>query len=93
VAKGAVTIYDIAKLAGVSAATVSNVLNDKGRVSERTRKLVQGIAEEQGYVVNSAAKSLRESRSRTIGVITPDVSNDFFSSIVLHRETLLFARG
>lgn len=92
-AKGAVTIYDIAKLAGVSAATVSNVLNDKGRVSERTRKLVQGIAEEQGYVVNSAAKSLRESRSRTIGVITPDVSNDFFSSIVLHMEKLLFERG
>jgi LacI family transcriptional regulator len=93
VGKRSVTIYDIAKLAGVSAATVSNVLNGKGRVSERTRKLVQDIADEQGYVTNSSAKSLREARTRTVGVVTPDVSNDFFSSIVQGIETLLSAKG
>lgn len=87
------SIYDIAKIAGVSAATVSNVLNDKGRVSERTRRLVMDIAHEQGYVANFAAKSLRESQTKTVGVVTPDVSNDFFSSIVRSIETRMNARG
>lgn len=91
--KRTVSIYDIAKLAGVSAATVSNVLNNKGRVSEKTRSYVMKIAQEQGYIPNFAAKSLREERTNTVGIITPDVSNDYFSSIVLAVETLLYNEG
>ena len=92
-AKRSVSIYDIAKLAGVSTATVSNVLNQKGSYSERTRDLVLKIAREQGYVANFAAKSLRKSSTKTIALITPDVSNDFFSTLVLKVEGLLRTAG
>ena len=92
-AKRAVSIYDIARLAGVSTATVSNVLNQKGSYSERTRDLVLRIADEQGYVANFAAKSLREASTKTIALLTPDVSNDFFATLVLKVEGLLHAAG
>jgi DNA-binding LacI/PurR family transcriptional regulator len=92
-AKRTVSIYDIAKLAGVSTATVSNVLNNKGSYSEKTRDLVMRIAREQGYVANFAAKSLREASTKSIALLTPDVSNDFFSTLVLKVEGLLRAAG
>ena len=92
-AKRSVSIYDIAQLAGVSTATVSNVLNQKGSYSEKTRDLVLRIAREQGYVANFAAKSLREASTKTIALLTPDVSNDFFSTLVLKVEGLLRAAG
>lgn len=92
-AKRTVSIYDIAKLAGVSTATVSNVLNNKGSYSEKTRDLVMRIAREQGYVANFAAKSLREASTKTVALLTPDVSNDFFSTLVLKVEGLLRAAG
>ena len=92
-AKRSVSIYDIAQLAGVSTATVSNVLNQKGSYSEKTRDLVLRIAREQGYVANFAAKSLREASIKTIALLTPDVSNDFFSTLVLKVEGLLRAAG
>ena len=91
--KRSVSIYDLAKLAGVSTATVSNVLNHKGSYSEKTRDLVMRIAREQGYVANFAAKSLRESSTKTIAILTPDVSNDFFSNLVLQAEGLLREAG
>lgn len=87
------SIHDIAKIAGVSAATVSNVLNDKGRVSKRTRLMVQEVARSQGYVANFAAKSLREQQTHTVGIVTPDVSNVFHSVIVLQVESLLHGAG
>lgn len=92
-AKRTVSIHDIADLAGVSTATVSNVLNGKGRVSEKTRERVLAVAREQGYVPNFAAKSLREGSTHSIGIITPDVSNEFYSSIVLGVETGLHEAG
>lgn len=92
-AKRTVSIYDIAKLAGVSTATVSNVLNNKGSYSEKTRDLVIRIAREQGYVANFAAKSLREASTKSIALLTPDVSNDFFSTLVLRVEGLLRGAG
>ena len=91
--KRSVSIYDIAQLAGVSTATVSNVLNSKGSYSEKTRDSVLRIAREQGYVANFAAKSLREASTKTVALLTPDVSNDFFSTLVLKAEGLLRAAG
>lgn len=91
--KGNVSIYDIAELAGVSTATVSNVLNSKGRVSQKTRERVLAIARDQGYVPSFAAKSLREQSTHSVGIITPDVSNMFFSNIVLGVETRLHEAG
>ena len=92
-AKRTVSIYDIAKLAGVSTATVSNVLNEKGSYSQKTHDLVLKIAREQGYVANFAAKSLREASTKTVALLTPDVSNDFFSTLVLKVESLLHEAG
>ena len=88
-----VSIYDIAKAAGVSAATVSNVLNDRGRVSEKTRVLVTRVAKEQGYVPNLNARGLRKRSTKTIGIVTPDVSNDYFSSMVLDVERAMHEHG
>lgn len=88
-----VSIRDIAEMAGVSTATVSRVINNNGRFSEATRERVQRIIDETGYVTNMAAKSLRESRSKTIGMIVPDISNDFFSTLALHTERYLAKRG
>lgn len=88
-----VSVYDIAQLTGVSATTVSNVLNGRGRFSKKTRDLVLKVADEQGYVVNLAARGLHSGRSHTAGIITTDVSNDYFASIVLELERLMRASG
>lgn len=87
------SIYDIAKLAGISAGSVSKILNGKGNFSQKTRDRVMAIAREQGYVANFAAKSLREASTHSVGIITPDVSNEFFSSIVLSAEVKLREQG
>ena len=88
-----VSMRDIARLAGVSIATVSRVINNNGRFSEETRERVQRIIDENGYVTNMAAKSLREQRSKTIGMIVPDISNDFFSTLALRAEQELAREG
>lgn len=87
------SIRVIAQLAGVSIATVSRVINNNGRFSEATRERVLRVIDEQGYVANMAAKSLRSAKSRNVGMIVPDISNDFFSAIALHVERHLAARG
>lgn len=92
-AKQSVSIYDIAQIAGVSPASVSKILNGKGSFSERTRASVIAVAEREGYVPNLAAKGLRSSQSHAVGVLTPDVSNDFFSSIVRNIEKGMYAQG
>ncbi len=69
-----VTIKDVAKQAQVSTATVSYVLNNTGQVSQRTREHVLKIVEELNYSMNTIAKTLRTSKSRTIGVIVEDMT-------------------
>ena len=88
-----ISIKEIAELSGVSVATVSRVLNDNGRFSEETRKRVMDIIKEQDYTVNMAAKSLRVSKSKTIGVVVPDINNEFFSTVVLEIEKFFFEEG
>ena len=80
-------------MADVSVATVSRVINDNGRFSEETRQRVLKVIKESGYVANMAARSLRSSKSRNIGMIVPDISNDFFSAIALHTERFLAGKG
>ena len=87
------SIRDIAQMAGVSVATVSRVINNNGRFSEETRKRVQKVIDESGYVTNMAARSLRSSKSGNIGLILPDISNDFFSALAYHAERELQPRG
>jgi LacI family transcriptional regulator len=66
-----ITIKDIAKKANVSIATVSNVLNNKGRVSEETRKRVKDIIDKYNYTPNLTARSLKNKNSHLISVIVP----------------------
>lgn len=87
------SIRDIAEMAGVSVATVSRVINNNGRFSEETRKRVQKVIDENGYVTNMAARSLRSSKSGNIGLILPDISNDFFSTLAYHTERELQSHG
>jgi LacI family repressor for deo operon, udp, cdd, tsx, nupC, and nupG len=75
-------IYEVAKRAGVSTATVSRVLSQPGVVSPDTRRRVLQAVEHLGYTPNSAAKNLRTLRTGTLLVTVPDISNPFFSLIL-----------
>lgn len=88
-----ITIKDIARLSEVSVATVSRVINNNGRFSEKTRQKVLTVIEETGYQMNYSAKSLRMKRSFTIGILVPDISNYFFADLVQHMEEQLFNLG
>jgi len=82
----AASIKDVAKVAGVSIATVSRVLNDVDVVNEDTKKKVQDAIKKLGYRPNIIARSLKTQKSRTIGIIIPDISNQFYPEIVRGAE-------
>lgn len=77
-----VTIYDIAKEAGVSAATVSLAMNNSGKIKKETKEHIHAIAERLGYTPNHAARSLINSRSSTIGIVIPNLTNPLFSAML-----------
>lgn len=79
-------IYDVAKVAGVSPATVSRVLNGNTNVKASTREKVLAIIEGHGYVPSALARNLSTGGSQTIAFIVPDIENPFFSK-VLHGIT------
>lgn len=81
----AVTIYDVAEHVGVSAMTVSRVLNGSSRVAKATRQRIQEAIYELGYVPNTLARGLKGD-TRTLALIIPDVSNPFFTDIVHGAE-------
>lgn len=77
-----VTMLDIAKEAGVSKATVSMVINKRdGSISEETKNKILKLANEMNYIPNSLARSLSTKKTDTIGIVLPDITNPFFSSI------------
>ena len=75
-------IIDIAKIAGVSTATVSRVINHSGKVKEETRERIQEVIDEYNYVPNAIARSLCMKDRFSIGVILPDIKNEFFSDVI-----------
>lgn len=75
-------IKEMAKLAGVSCATISRVLNDSGYVKEDTRKKVMGIIKEYNYTPNMIARSLSSKDSFTIGMIIPGVGEKQYGKIL-----------
>jgi LacI family transcriptional regulator len=75
------TIREVAAKAGVSAATVSYVLNDARRMSPETARRVMLAARELGYAPNNAARSLAVGRSSLVGLVVPDIGNPFFPEI------------
>jgi len=82
-----VTIRDVAKAAGVSTATVSNVLNKTGKVGRNTRGIVLGAVKRMGYVPNVHARHLASGDHRSLGIIISDLENPFFPEIVKGFET------
>jgi len=87
------TLNDVAASAGVSAKTVSNVMNDNQNVTDRTRNKVREAIAALGYRPSALARSLVTGRTRTIGVMIPDVSNPFFGQAILGCEKILNASG
>jgi LacI family transcriptional regulator len=88
-----VTIHDVAKEAGVSAMTVSRVINDSPRVSDDTRRRVQASIAKLNYVPNRLARSLTRRKTGAFGVIVPDVANPFFTLIVRGVEQVAWRAG
>lgn len=77
----ATSLRDIAKHAGVSVGTASNVLNRPGLVAPETVKRVQQVIEELGYIPNGYVKQMSAGQSRTLGLVLPNVSNPFFAEV------------
>lgn len=90
-AHGTITIRNVAQRANVSTATVSRVLNHDPRVRDETKKAVLEAMESLGYKINFVARSLKTSRTHTIGVVAPDLAGDFFMFIAesMNRELTL----
>lgn len=88
-----VTIKDIARLAGVSYATVSRALSGSGEISDATRVRVLEICKQQGYRANVLARSLTGRRTHVLGLIIPTITNPFYAELSLGIETCARAQG
>ncbi|MDR6551217.1 LacI family DNA-binding transcriptional regulator [Paenibacillus qinlingensis] len=81
-----ITIYDIAEKAGVSAMTVSRVINNTGRISEETRKRVRKVMEELHYIPNALARSLVSQKTNLISLLITDITNPFYTTLARGAE-------
>lgn len=81
-----VSIIDVATAAGVSPTTVSHVLSGKRPVSQDTERRVRATIETLGYVPSHAAQSLRSGSMQTVGVLVPDITNNFFAQLIAGVE-------
>ncbi|RZK58032.1 MAG: LacI family transcriptional regulator [Pedobacter sp.] len=88
-----VTIKDIAKALGLSTSTVSRALRDTHEISAATKKIVLEYAKEIGYQPNPIALSLKERRSKSIGVVVSEVANSYFSQAINGIESIAYDRG
>lgn len=88
-----VTLLDVAKHAGVSRATASLVVRGSPLVSASTRASVEAAMAELGYVYNLGAARMRAARSRTAGVIIPNLTNPFFAVLLAGIESVLETAG
>lgn len=86
-------IEEVARLAGVSTATVSRALSGRGPVSAASKSKVDAAAAELGYVVSSNASSLASGRTRNVGVVIPFLNRWFFSSVLEGAQHALLRRG
>lgn len=89
----ALTIKDIAKALGLSTSTVSRALRDSHEISPETKKLVLEYAEKNNYHPNPIALSLKERRSRSIGIIVCEIANSYFSQAINGIESIAYNNG
>ncbi|WJH33181.1 catabolite control protein A [Paenibacillus aurantius] len=83
-----VTIYDVAREAGVSMATVSRVVNNNPNVKPQTRKKVFEAIERLGYRPNAVARGLASKKTTTVGVVIPDISNNNYAEVARGIEDI-----
>lgn len=88
-----VTIKDIAKALNLSASTVSRALRNSYEISEPTKKIVLEYAKKYNYRPNPIALSLKENKSKSIGVLVPEIDNPFFSQAINGIESEAYSRG
>ncbi|EOV9527127.1 LacI family DNA-binding transcriptional regulator [Bacillus cytotoxicus] len=87
------TIYDVAKEAGVSIATVSKVVNGTGKISEKTKKHVLEVMDRLHYQPSVVASALTGKKTHTIGLLVPDIANPFFSEVARALEDSAEEKG
>ena len=87
------TITDVARAAGVAASTVSRAFSRPGRVNHRTREHVLAVADSLGYQPNPAAQALESGRTRTLGLVVPDITNPYFAGVIKGAERAAAAAG
>ncbi len=87
------TIKDVAKALGVSTSTVSRILNGKNQSNKELVEKVQEVARKLNYQVNTTARGLRTNKSGLLGIIVPDISDDFFASVFSGIEEVTEAEG
>ena len=85
------TISEVAKIAGVSVATISRVLNDSPLVTDKTKQHVRKIIDELDYHPNVVARSLRSSKSRALLALVPNISNPFHAEVVHGINKVVYA--
>ena len=87
------TIYEVSKLAGVSLATVSRVMNGSDRVTEKTRQKVLAAMDQLNYRPNAIAQSLASNRSNSVGILVPELHGPFFGTMISGIEEELRGAG
>ena len=88
-----INIYDIAKLSGVSIATVSRVVNGSPKVSEKTKQKVLAVMKEQDYTPNVFARGLGLGSIKTVGILCPDIADQYMARAVAYLEHSLHSFG
>ncbi len=88
-----VTLTDVAREAGVSAMTVSRVINNKDDVSPATRQHIQTVIDRLGYSPSGIARGLATRQTHTLGLVILDVANPFFSDVARGAEQVAYAEG
>ena len=87
------TIYDVARAAGVSTATVSRALNGTAQIAPATRSAIEHAVAELGYRPNAIARSLVTKSTQTIALMLPDITNPFYASLVRGIQQVALTRG
>lgn len=90
---GAVTLKDIAQQLDLSVSTIGRALSGDPQISEKTRERVRAAASELGYVAHSAARAMRSGRSTLIGLIIPDIQNEFYGTLAKALAELCSGAG
>ena len=90
---GRPTIYDVARLAGVSTATVSRALNGTGRIAPATSAAIDAAVRQLGYHPNTVARSLVTKSTQTIALLLPDIANPFYAALVSGIQQRALAAG